>query len=141
MTSIELEITRELTAPVDRVFEAWTHPELMQRWFAPGPMRVAYVEAQVRVCGEYQIVMEDEGGTTHTVSGIYKKIEPNKQLIFSWQWYGSEDIMEVSLIFSQLTSHKTKMTLLHTGFVIEETKVKHSQGWHGCLDKLSNILN
>ena len=104
MDTIQLEITREFSASVEELYEAWTHPEIMQKWFAPGAMKVAYVEVVLRVGGGYQIVMEGTDGNTHTVSGDYQVIEPNKQLIFSWQWQDSNDIMQVSLVFSELSS-------------------------------------
>lgn len=55
----ELVVTRTFDAPARIVFEAWTTPELLKRWWAPRSFGVAFVscEADVRTGGAYRFVM------------------------------------------------------------------------------------
>src|SRR5689334_2176160 len=54
----ELVITRTFNAPARIVFEAWTRPELLRRWWAPKTSGVTFLscEADVRVGGKYRFV-------------------------------------------------------------------------------------
>jgi uncharacterized protein YndB with AHSA1/START domain len=54
----ELVITRTFTGPVHVVFNAWTQPELLQRWWAPKSFGISFVscETDVRTGGTYRFV-------------------------------------------------------------------------------------
>src|SRR5262245_23496746 len=55
----ELVVTRTIDAPARIVFDAWTKPELLQRWWAPRSMGITFVscEADVRTGGTYRFVL------------------------------------------------------------------------------------
>src|SRR5581483_3266808 len=55
----ELLVTRTFDAPAHIVFEAWTRPELLQRWWAPKSFGISFVscEADVRTGGTYRFVL------------------------------------------------------------------------------------
>ena len=59
----ELVITRTFNGPARIVFEAWTKPELLQRWWAPKSigMTLLSCEMDVRVGGSYRFVFGHEG--------------------------------------------------------------------------------
>jgi uncharacterized protein YndB with AHSA1/START domain len=54
----ELVVTRTFNGPAPMVFEAWTRPELLQRWWAPKSFGVSFLscEADVRAGGTYRFV-------------------------------------------------------------------------------------
>ena len=54
----ELVVTRTFKAPARIVFEAWTKPELLKRWWAPKSYGISFVscEADVRTGGAYRFV-------------------------------------------------------------------------------------
>ena len=54
----ELVVTRTFNAPAHIVFEAWTKPELLQRWWAPKSFGVTFIscEADARTGGTYRFV-------------------------------------------------------------------------------------
>jgi uncharacterized protein YndB with AHSA1/START domain len=55
----ELTITRRVRGPARLVFEAWSRPELFQRWWAPASFNLTIIsyEADVRTGGSYRLVM------------------------------------------------------------------------------------
>ncbi len=55
----ELVVTRTIDAPARLVFEAWTRPDLFQRWWAPKSygLTVISYEADVRTGGGYRLEM------------------------------------------------------------------------------------
>ena len=132
---VQLVIRRTVQAPISEVYRAWTDPALMQRWFAPGEM-TASVEADVRPGGHYRIAMREPDGTTHTVVGIYERIDMNTRLIFTWRWEGGDDDTRVQVDFVSAADGETELTIVHSGFHAVATRAQHQQGWKRCLDKL-----
>ena len=62
-----LRIERTFDAPAEDVFDAWTNPEVLRRWWNPYPDgRVPVAEVDARVGGAYRIGMESPDGTAHT---------------------------------------------------------------------------
>jgi uncharacterized protein YndB with AHSA1/START domain len=137
-----LVVTRIFKAPVERVYAAWTDAQQMKRWFAPGDMSVPVAEADVREGGGYRVQMAGSGSDCefHTTGGIYREVVPNRRLVFTWQWEGSELETMVTLEFRPLSDSETELTLIHEGFDSEDTRDKHGQGWDGCLAKLEAFL-
>lgn len=137
----QLELEKELNAPVHEVYAFWTQPELMQRWFAPGEMTVPAADAEAVEGGIYSITMQnsqDEG--LHKVSGQYRKVEANKRLIFTWQWLDSPNISLVEVNFTALSETRTKIQIVHKEFVEEDARDKHQEGWNGCITNLEKAL-
>ena len=132
-----LVLTRLIPAGVEQVYEAWTNPTLMKRWFCPGDdMSVPIAESDPREGGRYRVQMLGPDGDTHTTSGVFQEVVPNERLRFTWQWEGSEVETEVTIELRALSNRETELTLVHEGFDTEEARDKHRQGWTGCLSKL-----
>jgi uncharacterized protein YndB with AHSA1/START domain len=80
----EVVITRRFDAPARIVFEAWTKPELVKRWWAPKSRRVvmASCEADVRTGGRYRYVMARDGAEI-PFSGEYREVTPHSRLVYT----------------------------------------------------------
>src|SRR5262245_8032035 len=78
----ELVITRTFDAPARLVFDAWTKPELVRRWWAPKSHRVSVVscEADVRAGGTYRYVLRQDEATELGFSGRYTEVTPHSRL-------------------------------------------------------------
>lgn len=137
-----LVVKRTFNAPVERIYSAWTDPEKMKRWLAPGDMTVPSAEADVSVGGRYRVQMSEAGSDCafHTTGGVYREVVPNERLVFTWQWEGSDLETLVTLEFKGLSAGGTELTLIHEGFDSEDTRNKHGQGWEGCLANLESFL-
>jgi uncharacterized protein YndB with AHSA1/START domain len=136
-----LVLTRVLPASREKVFLAWTDEALIKQWFCPSEgMTVPVAELDVREGGAYRLVVENTEGETYSPSGIYEKIVPNEQLIFSWKWADSELITRVTIELRAIGDDETELTLTHEGFPETEIRDRHIQGWEGCLAKLPNVV-
>src|SRR5580692_8228217 len=84
----ELVVTRTFNGPARLVFEAWTKPELLKRWWVPKsvPMSLVSCEADVRVGGKYRFVF-GAGGSEMAFYGRYLEVVPNARLV----WTNEED--------------------------------------------------
>ena len=80
----EVVVTRTFDAPVRLVFEAWSNPELFQKWWVPKslPFALHSFEADVRVGGTYRLVF-DAQGTAVTFFGRYLEVVPNARLVWT----------------------------------------------------------
>jgi uncharacterized protein YndB with AHSA1/START domain len=81
----ELIVTRTFNAPACLVFEAWTQPELLKRWWAPESTGVSLVscEADVRVGGRYRFEFGHEGSKPMAFFGRYIEVIPHSRLVWT----------------------------------------------------------
>ena len=81
----ELVMSRTFNAPPRIVFDAWTRPEHVSRWWAPKALGVAMVscQADVEVGGEYRYVLQPPNGQIFGFSGTYTEITPPSRLVYT----------------------------------------------------------
>src|SRR5215813_1613383 len=81
----ELVITRTFHAPADIVFDAWTQPDLVRRWWAPVSRGVtlAQCDADVRAGGNYRYVLVRGATERYAFSGRYLEIARPTRLVYT----------------------------------------------------------
>ncbi len=137
-----VRIRRTFAAPREKVFDAWTSPKLMARWFAraPGNPEVKVIEADARAGGKY-LLETPCGEKVYRIQGTYKEVRPPEKLVFTWWWEGADfDQSLVTVEFRALgTSAFTEVTLTHEQLP-ESQRDEHRKGWEGCFDQLVTTL-
>ncbi len=80
-----LDLVLERTIPVapDRVWAAWTEPELLMQWFTPAPWKTVAAELDLRPGGRCVTTMESPEGDRYPNAGCYLQVEPNQLLVFT----------------------------------------------------------
>ncbi|HEY3522862.1 MAG TPA: SRPBCC domain-containing protein [Candidatus Limnocylindrales bacterium] len=80
----ELVVRRTISGPARVVFEAWTRPELFERWWVPKsfPASLISCEMDVRVGGGYKLVFDSEGSTAEFF-GRYLEVTPPARLVWT----------------------------------------------------------
>jgi uncharacterized protein YndB with AHSA1/START domain len=81
----ELVIIRTFRAPAHIVFDAWTKPELVKRWWAPASRGVTLVQcdADLRPGGEYHYVLARGDDERFAFSGKYLEIVRPTRLVYT----------------------------------------------------------
>ena len=82
----ELVVTRTFNAPARIVYEAWTQPELLKRWWAPKQFGISFLscEADVRVGGKYRFVFGHPASPQPMAFfGKYLEVIPNSRLVWT----------------------------------------------------------
>jgi uncharacterized protein YndB with AHSA1/START domain len=81
----ELVVTRTFNGPARIVFEAWTKPELLKRWWAPKSTGVSLLscEVDVRVGGRYRFEFGLEGSEPMAFFGRYIEVTPHSRLVWT----------------------------------------------------------
>ena len=134
-----LVLSRSFDAPVEKVFGAWTNPEIARKWMAPGEM-TAEVDMDARVGGRYRIQMKEPDGNMHITAGEYTEVVENERLTYTWQWESSDEETLVTVEFRGSDSDRTEVNITHTRFSTAALRDDHEQGWTSCIAKLEALL-
>jgi uncharacterized protein YndB with AHSA1/START domain len=137
-----LTLKRRIKATPAQVFEAWTDPEKIVRWFGPNETVAGSVRAQVdvRPGGRYRMNFETGDGERHQVGGVYREVVANSRLAFTWAWHSTPERESLVTITIVPDGDGTLLTLHHEQFFDQKARDGHERGWTGTLDKLERFL-
>jgi uncharacterized protein YndB with AHSA1/START domain len=80
-TDEQILITREFDAPKHLVYEAFTTPDLVRRWWTAKRGEMTTCEIDLRVGGRWRYVMQAQGGMEVGFHGEYREIVPNERVV------------------------------------------------------------
>lgn len=137
-----LVIERTFAAPVAAVFDAFTHEDVLRRWWhARSDWTTPEASVDLRVGGAVRVVMRDTDGDQHGGSGHYTVVDRPHRLAFTWIWDRDEDERETLIEIAFVESGgSTTVTFTHSNLRDEATVRDHEDGWHGCFDNLAATL-
>jgi uncharacterized protein YndB with AHSA1/START domain len=135
-----LRVERSFDASPEAVFDAWTNPEVLRRWWVVQPEETTPIaDVDLRVGGRYRLSMEHPDGTRHTVGGEYLEIDRPTRLVYSWQWeLDSGEPGHVSTVAVEFRERgeRTNVVLEHSGLPDADSRDRHAHGWVACLEFL-----
>jgi uncharacterized protein YndB with AHSA1/START domain len=114
----QILITREFNAPKHLVYEAWTTPHLVKRWWNAKRGEVTVAEIDLRVGGKWRYVMIADGGFEVGFHGEYREIVPNERIVSTETYEGlpegvsEEDGTTVNTATFIETDGRTTVTIL-----------------------------
>ncbi len=136
-----VRIERIFDASAEEVFDAWTSPEVMRRWFHCNPdWDTPKAEVDLRVGGKVRVVMRKPDGTEVEAQGKYTLIDRPHRLVMTWTFDddpSNEQLLELS--FSEADG-VTTVLMVNSGISTDERRDAQDWGWHGCLDQLERLL-
>ena len=136
-TKPSLTIRRRLNAPPAKVYDAWTDPAKMMRWFGPERGETLRAETDPRVGGRFRVIMRTPAGEEHDVSGVYREVVPNEKLVFTWAWRRTPERESLVTVALKSDGDGTVLTLTHEQYFDDAARDAHREGWAGALDKLA----
>jgi uncharacterized protein YndB with AHSA1/START domain len=142
--SNEIQITRVYDAPVEAVWDAWTDPDQVGKWWGPRGFTLTTHSKDLRVGGHWTYTMHGPDGTDYPNKTLYYEVEPGHKLVYD---HGSTDdrppLFRVTVLFTDLGG-KTKMDMtmaLATPEAAEETRKFIKQaGGNATWDRLAEYL-
>jgi uncharacterized protein YndB with AHSA1/START domain len=161
----ELVITREFDAPRERVWKAWTDPEMLRRWWGPEHFTAPSIQIDLRVGGKYIFTMHGPAGSPYDVDmfsgGVFKEIVPNEKLVLT-DYFSDKDGNKLdpvdsgmdpnfpkestyTVLFEDIGGGRTRLSLL---FPKPESEAQYQailksgmeEGWKSQLNKLEQAL-
>ena len=107
---LEIVITREFDAPIELVFDVFTKPEHVRKTFAPFGEQVTVCSIDLRVGGNYHIVMVTDDGTECSFRGTYLEVEPPTRTVETWLFDGWPDAEAVESMDLREADGVTRLT-------------------------------
>lgn len=139
---LTLIVQQVFRASAEFLFDAWTDPKLLARWFHARPgWTTEVIAADVRAGGAWEIVMHADDGPDCRVLGKYVAIERPRRLVFTWYANGDRDYETVvTLTFRSIDPETTEIVLTQTGLREGKDRSEHQSGWEGCLSSLARLV-
>jgi len=136
-----LRIERTFAASAEEVFDAWTSPEVMRRWFhCAADWDTPEAEVDLRVGGKVRVVMRKPDGTEVQAQGEYTLIDRPHRLVMTWTFDddpSNEQLIELS--FSEFEG-STTVLMINSGISTDGRRDAQDEGWRGCLAELERVL-
>jgi uncharacterized protein YndB with AHSA1/START domain len=140
----DLTITRMFDAPRELVFEVWTDPNHLAKWFGPTGFTAPSCTVNLVEGGRWRICIRDrESDFERWSSGVYHEIRRPERLVFSFAWEepkgapGHDTLVTVT--FADRDG-KTEMTFHQEIFETIADRDGHVDGWRACFDDLTAYL-
>ncbi len=144
----DLVLTREIAAPPEKLFRAWTDPDLLKKWFAPLPYTTPFAELDARPGGASKVVMRGPDGADMTMRGVYLEVVENRRLVFTdaytEAWLPSaKPFMTVIVTFEDLGG-RTRYTARVRHWSVADRQAHEAmgfdRGWGQCADQLEALV-
>ena len=142
-TDREVVLTREFDAPKHLVYDAFTKPELLKRWFGPRGWSLSVCEVDHRVGGGFRFVMRGPDGNEMGMRGKYVELAPPDRSVHieSFDDYPGEST--VTAVFTEAGGKTTlTATVLYPSKEVRDIVIQSGME-HGAAesyDKLAELL-
>lgn len=138
-----LVLKRTLNCSPSRAFQAWTDPELVEKWWGTKTFKCTEILIDPKVGGSYRMaLLHLESEKSFIAYGVYKEIITDKKLVMTWQWEGEGEKASETILTIELEGKgdSTELTLTHSNHSSKAHQDDHEQGWNGCLDRLAEAV-
>ncbi len=140
----EFTITRTFNAPARLLFEAWTKPEYMLRWYGNSCMTLDVCEIDLRVGGAWRRVLRGNDGSTYGWRGVFQEINAPERMVYSEIFDPFPDHPSTVTVTLREQNGKTHATVvqLHDSVVSRDAHIAAGmeQGMRETLDRLDAFL-
>jgi uncharacterized protein YndB with AHSA1/START domain len=144
----ELVLTRLIDAPREKLYRAWTEPELLKQWFAPLPYTTPRAELDVRPGGASLVVMRAPDGSEFPNPGVFLEVVENERLVltdaYTSAWEPSEKPFMTVIITFEDEGRRTRYTARVLHWTVadrdEHEKMGFHEGWGQCADQLAALV-
>lgn len=139
-----LTVRRLIQAPRPLLFEAFSRPDLLTKWFTPSAeISVEVLDFDFVANGRYRLRYHMPDGRQPMVGGSFEKIERPAQIILSWVWDAPDPLagipMRVAFRFVE-KGNTTEVVITHEGIPTDASCTIHADGWEGTLGSLEAAL-
>ena len=139
-TDTQILITREFDAPKHLVYEAWTTPELVKRWWSGKRGEMTIAEIDLRVGGMWRYVMVADGGFEVAFHGEYREIVPNERIVSTEVYEGMPDGEALNTLTLNEADGRTTMTILVEHSIKEHRDAHINSGMEAGMQESMDLL-
>jgi uncharacterized protein YndB with AHSA1/START domain len=104
-----IRIVRDFDAPRDKVFRAWTDPELVVQWLGPKSTEMRIDQWNARTGGDYRYAALQDGEEVAAFFGSFHEVRPSERLVQTFTWEGMPDGVSLdTMTFEDLGGGRTR---------------------------------
>ncbi|MGJ4746938.1 SRPBCC family protein [Leptospira sp. SA-E8] len=135
----KLQVVKFIKAKREKVFEAWTKPEIMKKWGCPKELKIGDIQMDFKVGGKFRTSMLGNGDV-YIATGIYQEIVLNEKLVFTHGCEGPDRSDTLVTVLFESKNDGTEVTLTHEKLSSEASAEGHKEGWVSTLDNLELLF-
>jgi uncharacterized protein YndB with AHSA1/START domain len=105
-----IRITRDFDASPEKVFRAWTDPDLVARWLGPRNSEIRIDSWDARTGGSYRYASVRDGEEIAAFFGSFHEVRPSERLVQTFTWEGMPDGVSLdTMTFEDLGNGRTRV--------------------------------
>jgi uncharacterized protein YndB with AHSA1/START domain len=135
-----LVVRKIIRATAERLFDSWTQPEQLKKWWGPRPVVCIDAEVDLKVGGRYRIANQFPDGKVLWISGEFEAIDRPHKLVYTWRVGTEEGASERVTVTFETRGQHTEVIVTHERIPTDALRDLHLQGWFGCLEGLAKYL-
>lgn len=141
----ELFIIREFEAPRSQVFEAFSSPEIMEQYFAPGNYTMHFIHADYRTGGSYSWCNKKADGTTVcTFNGVIHELHAPERIIYTSEFMELPErghVVLEAMHFEELPNNRTRLKIHDVCFSVQSRDAMIESGMEQGIVAIFNKLD
>ncbi|WP_405927249.1 SRPBCC family protein [Streptomyces sp. NBC_00035] len=103
-------IVREFDAAPERVFRAYTDPDLVVQWLGPRRLTMRIDRYDARTGGSYRYVHSEEDGTEYGFRGVFHEVRPRERIVQTFAFDGFPDGVSLETARFEDLGSRTRVT-------------------------------
>lgn len=144
----DLKFERTIDVPRNKIWEAWTNPELLKEWFCPRPWKVTECDIDLRVGGKFRTLMKGPEGEEFNNLGCILEIIPGEKLVTTDALHPDFRPTGAGFMTMHLVLEDYQGGTKYTAYVLHkdaEAKAQHEamgfeQGWGAAFNQLVELI-
>lgn len=138
-----VRLERFFKVSVERLYSLMTTPHYMEQWFSPSDDYNVTVRAhEFREGGAYSLAYRSPEGDENIVKGTFASIKPEWEVAFTWTWEEPDPHAGILTLVTWLfepAEGGCRLIVTHEKLPDSEARERHSAGWTGTLDRLTQL--
>lgn len=153
----EVFIEETFNAKIEKVFQAWTDPEKLMKWYAPSGCTIRFKEINIQTGGKFHSCISNPQYGDCWCIGEYKEVVPNTKLVFTMvnadengnpinpvdigmdsEWPG---VTLVTITLTEESDERTKLQLRQNVSQELAKKTGAYPSWLQMLNNMQSLLN
>lgn len=139
-----LTLKKTFDAPIDLVWEAWTQPEHIAKWWGPKGMKTKIAEHDFRVGGKWRYTMAMPDGSEFIGEGVYSEIVEMQKIFSSANFRPMTEGVEIRALFEK-NGERTNFifSVVHPTeeYCRQQEEMGFYNGWGSSFERLSDFVS
>lgn len=154
-TTYDVDVTRELDGPVERVWQAWSTSEGLRSWWGPGPFTCPFADVDLRAGGQALLAMRAPGNHGEHIQWStwdFTLVEPMRRIEYVFNFSDADGVRQDPPLegvpadgrheveITDLGAGRSRIHMVEHGYTTAEARDMSQRGLEACLDKMAAFV-